>query len=41
MQCSISGYYGLHLGESTKLAQCRKSSRQLNHSSVLIYQMKD
>lgn len=24
MQCSISGYYRVHLGESTKLAQCRK-----------------
>lgn len=22
MECSISGYYGVHLGESTKLAQC-------------------
>lgn len=24
MQCSIRGYYGVHLEESTKLAQCRK-----------------
>lgn len=24
MQCSIRGYYGVHLEESTKLSQCRK-----------------